>query len=156
MNQVKQKHHILSIESVVPAMVLKALWPKPRTIQAPQSTQIAESICLDVLDVDKTTIRPKCFYYSSLTDQFGQSFSAAASMRMMAKSLQDEYSQLIYTAIIRERWHRYTKRWKPGQTSMPMSGILEAMELLKITAPHHRTTTTRYFGGIPAQNDHAI
>ena len=39
--------------------------------------KLAESICLDVLDVDKSNHKAKVILLLALTDQFGQSFSAA-------------------------------------------------------------------------------
>ena len=66
--------------------------------------RLAESICLDVLEIDPKNQRANIILLLSLTDQFGQSYpSAPAHAQMIADSLQDEYLKLYYTGIIHER-----------------------------------------------------
>ena len=66
--------------------------------------RLAESICLDVLEVDVNNQKANIILLLSLTDQFGQSYpSAPTHAQMIADSLQDEYLKLYYTGIIHER-----------------------------------------------------
>lgn len=66
--------------------------------------KLAESICLDILDVDPSNQKASVVLLLSLTDQFGQSLSTAAKQaQQLANSLKDEYSRLYYTGIIHER-----------------------------------------------------
>ena len=99
--------------------------------------KLAESICLDVLDVDKNNHKAKVFLLLALTDQFGQSFSAAAKhANELAKSLQDEYSQLYYTAIIRERMGTATlNSGNPGSNFDAYEWYIEAMDLFEKAQP---------------------
>jgi len=86
--------------------------------------KLAESICLDVLEVDKA-------------NQFGQTFSAAAKhANDLAKSLQDEYSQLYYTGIIRERMGTATlNSGNPGSNFDAYEWYLEAMDFFEKSQP---------------------
>lgn len=66
--------------------------------------QLAESICLDVLEIDSRNQKANIILLLSVTDQFGLAQpSAPTHAQMVADGLQDEYSRLYYSAIIRER-----------------------------------------------------
>jgi replication-associated recombination protein RarA len=66
--------------------------------------RLAESICLDILEVDPEHQRAKVVLLLTLTDQFKQSSSKASKQALqLANSLKDEYSKIYYTAIIHER-----------------------------------------------------
>ncbi len=99
--------------------------------------KLAESICLDVLDVDKANHKAKVILLLALTDQFGQSFSAAAKhANDLAKSLQDEYSITYYTGIIRERMGTATlNSGNPGSNFDAYEWYMEAMELFEKSQP---------------------
>ena len=99
--------------------------------------KLAESICLDVLEVDKTSHKAKVILLLALTDQFGQSFSAAAKhANDLAKSLSDEYSRLYYTGIIRERMGTATlNSGNPGSHFDAYEWYIEAMELFEKSQP---------------------
>ena len=66
--------------------------------------RLAESICLDVLDIDPENQKAAIVLLLSLTDLFTQS-SARASKRALelANGLKDEYAKIYYTGIIHER-----------------------------------------------------
>jgi len=66
--------------------------------------KLAESICLDILEVDPGNQKASIVLLLALTDQFGQSTpSVAKQAQEIADHLKDEYSRLYYTGIIHER-----------------------------------------------------
>lgn len=66
--------------------------------------RLAESICLDILEVDPGHQRAKIVLLLALTDQFKQSSSKASKHALeLASSLKDEYSRVYYTGIVHER-----------------------------------------------------
>jgi hypothetical protein len=66
--------------------------------------RLAESICLDVLDIDRENQKAAIVLLLALTDQFKQSSTKAAKQALeLANSLKDEYSKIYYTGIIHER-----------------------------------------------------
>jgi hypothetical protein len=68
------------------------------------SPKLAESICLDILEVDPGNQKVKTTLLLSLTDQFGHSVSTVAKQaQQLANELTDEYARLYYTGIILER-----------------------------------------------------
>lgn len=68
------------------------------------SPKLAESICLDILEVDKDNQKAHIVLLLALTDQFGQStMTVAKEAQDIVINLKDEYSRLYYTGIIHER-----------------------------------------------------
>ncbi|MDZ4716283.1 MAG: hypothetical protein SH819_12530 [Cytophagales bacterium] len=66
--------------------------------------KLAESICLDILEVDRSNQKANIVLLLSLTDQFGHTLSTAVKQAQeIANGLKDEYSKLYYTGIIHER-----------------------------------------------------
>jgi len=66
--------------------------------------RLAESICLDILDIDPGNQKAAVFLLLALTDQFKQSSTKASKQALeLANSLKDEYSKIYYTGIIHER-----------------------------------------------------
>ena len=66
--------------------------------------RLAESICLDILDVEPGNQKASVILLLALTDQFKQSATKAAKQALeLANSLKDEYSKYYYTGIILER-----------------------------------------------------
>ena len=137
MNQVKtEAPHTFKLKALSRDGIEGAL-AKAEQYRLLNQPKLAESICLDVLDVDKNNHKAKVFLLLALTDQFGQSFSAAAKhANELAKSLQDEYSQLYYTAIIRERMGTATlNAGNPGSNFDAYEWYMEAMELFEKSQP---------------------
>lgn len=64
---------------------------------------LAESICLDILDIDPDNQKAKIVLLLSLTDQFGTKQVKAKIALDIAKGLKDKYAQLYYLGIIHER-----------------------------------------------------
>lgn len=66
--------------------------------------RLAESICLDILEVDPGNQKASIVLLLSLTDQFGTSTPQVAQRALdIANKLGDEYSRLYYTGIVHER-----------------------------------------------------
>jgi hypothetical protein len=66
--------------------------------------RLAESICLDILDIDSSNQKALVFLLLALTDQFGRSSSKAVKQAQeIASKLKDEYARLYYTGIVLER-----------------------------------------------------
>jgi hypothetical protein len=66
--------------------------------------RLAESICLDILDIDPGNQKASVVLLLALTDQFRQSSTRASKQALeLANSLKDEYSKIYYTGIIHER-----------------------------------------------------
>ena len=66
--------------------------------------KLAESICLDILEIDHTNQKASVVLLLALTDQFGQSTPTVAKQAQeMANALMDEYARQYYTGIIHER-----------------------------------------------------
>ena len=66
--------------------------------------RLAESICMDILDVDKGNQKASIVLLLALTDQFSQASTRAPKQALeLASSLDDEYSRVYYTGIIHER-----------------------------------------------------
>jgi hypothetical protein len=66
--------------------------------------KLAESICLDILEIDPGNQKTLVVLLLALTDQFGQSSSKTAKHALdLASTLKDEYSRIYYTGIVHER-----------------------------------------------------
>ena len=66
--------------------------------------RLAESICLDILDIDPNNQKTSVMLLLALTDQFGQSSSKTAKQAQdIALSLESEYERSYYLGIIHER-----------------------------------------------------
>lgn len=66
--------------------------------------RLAESICLDILDIEPANQKALVFLLLALTDQFGRSSSKAVKQAQeIASKLKDEYARVYYTGIVLER-----------------------------------------------------
>jgi hypothetical protein len=63
----------------------------------------AESICLDVLDVDPANQHARVMLLLALSDQFGDGSGAAARAQKLAEELSGEYERLYYCGLVAER-----------------------------------------------------
>jgi hypothetical protein len=89
----------------------------------------AESICLDILDVDPTNQEAIVMLILSLTDQVGRdgTSSSARRPRDYVPQLTDEYKRNYYTGIISEREARSGLRRGMAQGSA-YSALRQAMD----------------------------
>jgi hypothetical protein len=109
---------------------IEAALNKAETYRLLNQPRLAESICLDVLDIDPGNQKASVFLLLALTDQFGQSSSAAAKRAAdIASKLKDEYARIYYTGIIRERLGSVSLgSGIPGSEFDAYEWYLEAME----------------------------
>jgi hypothetical protein len=63
----------------------------------------AESICLDVLEVDPDNQHAQIGLLLALSDQFAEATGAAARAQQIASQLQGEYERLYYSGLVAER-----------------------------------------------------
>jgi hypothetical protein len=63
----------------------------------------AESICLDVLEVDPDNQQAQIGLLLALSDQFADAFGAAARAQQLAAQLRGEYEKLYYSGLVAER-----------------------------------------------------
>jgi hypothetical protein len=88
----------LTKESIEPAL------DKAEHYRLLNQPRLAESICLDILDVEPGNQKASVILLLALTDQFKQSSTRASKQALeLANSLKDEYSRIYYSGIIHER-----------------------------------------------------
>jgi len=111
--------------AAIPAALEKA--EQYRLLNQPH---FAESICLDILDIDSGNQKALVTLLLALTDQFGQSSSRVAKEAQdIANKLKDKYEQLYYTGIIHERQGNSALASDlPGSEFDAYEWYLEAME----------------------------
>jgi tetratricopeptide (TPR) repeat protein len=104
--------------------------------------KLAESICLDVLEVDPNNQKTKIILLLALTDQFGQSASRAARQAMdLANSLEDEYSRVYYLGIVHERQGTAAlNSTTPGTDFDAFEWYREAMEFFEKAATINKSS----------------
>ena len=92
--------------------------------------RLAESICLDILDVQPDHQKASIVLLLALTDQFGKSSSKAAKQALdIAGKLKDEYARVYYTGIVYERQGATAlSSGVPGSDFDACEWYLEAME----------------------------
>ena len=88
----------------------------------------AESICLDVLQVDPDNQQALITLLLALTDQFEMRLSASRPQELLPR-LQGDYERAYYAGIICERKIRaLLNQGSPGARSAAYDGLREAME----------------------------
>ena len=109
--------------------------------------RLAESICLDILDIDPENAQASVVLLLALTDQFGKSSSRAGKQALMlAQSLKDEYARTYYSGIVYERQAATAlSSGIPGADFDAYEWYLEAMDCFEKAEDIH-----------PAGNDDAI
>jgi len=113
-------------KEAVPAALAKA--ERYRLLNEPGE---AESICLDVLDVDPGNQDAMIMLVLALTDQFADESPSHAIGRAkdLVSQLADEYDRLYYSGIVRERRAKtvlYHQRF--GATANAVAWLREAMD----------------------------
>ncbi len=108
----------------------------------------AESICLDVLEIDIGNQDALIILILALTDQFPQEFSSKTIARAgdLATQLVDDYDRAYYSGIVRERRAKAVlHHQRYGATATAIAWLKEAMGF------YERAETVR-----PAHNDDAV
>ncbi len=112
-------------KDAVPSALLKA--ERYRLLNEPGA---AESICLDVLQVDPHNEDARVMLLLALTDQFPHDSSSKTVSRAseLAASLGDEYDRAYYSGIVRERRAKAVlERDRLGATTVAIEWLREAM-----------------------------
>ncbi|MFL5800417.1 MAG: hypothetical protein ACJ8CR_01605 [Roseiflexaceae bacterium] len=93
----------------------------------------AESICLDVLEIDPENQKALVTLLLSITDQFGRRApDAARQARELLPRLRDEYERTYYAGIIFERQAKAVlKRGMPGGEFQAYDWFRNAMDLFE-------------------------
>jgi hypothetical protein len=93
----------------------------------------AESICLDILEIDSENQKALVILLLSITDQFGRRDpDAAKQAREMLPRLRDEYERTYYAGIIFERQAKaMLKRGTPGGKFQAYDWFRNAMDLFE-------------------------
>ena len=89
----------------------------------------AESICLDILEVDPENQRALVGLLLARTDQFQHGHGAVGGPRDVLPRLTSEYQRSYYAGIICERWARARHaRGAPGAPATVYQWLREAMD----------------------------
>ena len=117
----------LSIEGVAAALEKAERY---RLLNEPRE---AESICLDVLDIDPENQQALVILLLSITDQFGRrDRDEARQARELLPRLRNEYERTYYAGIILERQAKtILKRGTPGGQFQAYDWLRSAMELFE-------------------------
>ena len=93
----------------------------------------AESICLDILEIDAENQKALVILILSITDTFGRRDSdTARSARELLPRLRDEYDRMYYAGIIFERQAKtILKRGTPGGEFQAYDWFRNAMDLFE-------------------------
>jgi len=107
----------------IPAALQKA--ERYRLLNEPRE---AESICLDVLEIEPNNPKAIVSLLLSITDQFGDGMSVEHARELLPQ-LHDEYERMYYSGIIFERQAKVTlKRGTPGSDSFAYEWFRDAMD----------------------------
>jgi hypothetical protein len=116
------------LKPLTPAGIAEALKKadRYRLINDPSS---AESICLDVLDLEPDNQQALVMLLLARTDQFSEGVAVGVERaREVLPRLRDDYKRAYYTGIICERRAKAQLRTgTPGAGSMAYDGLREAM-----------------------------
>jgi len=87
----------------------------------------AESICLDVLDVDPSNQHAQVMLLLALSDQFGDGSGAPSRAQKIAEGLRSDYERLYYSGLVAERLAKaHLHRGAAGQGAYEW--LMEALE----------------------------
>lgn len=111
-------------ESAIPRTIEKA--EHYRLLNDPEQ---AESICLDVLEIDADNQKALVILILSLTDQFAAESGVRGGKRVrkLIPKLEDEYARVYYSGLICEREARAHVR-RPRSRSFAYDAFREAMD----------------------------
>ena len=91
---------------------------------------LAESICLDVLEVEPENQRALVTLLLAITDQFGHG-AAVGKAREILPRLKSEYEQRYFAGIIWERVaHAQLRKGAPNAAFSAYEGLIQAMRVL--------------------------
>lgn len=98
---------------------------------------LAESICLDVLEVEPENQRAIVTLLLALTDQFGHGVAAGKARELLPR-LKGDYEQRYYAGIIWERSaHAQLRKGAPNASFTAYEAFLQAMDCYERAIPMH-------------------
>jgi hypothetical protein len=87
----------------------------------------AESISVDVLEVDPDNHEALVMLILSLTDQFRTDLSRVPEVKRLIAQLEEGYEQFYYSGVVTERWGKAElERGEPGSDSYAYRALREA------------------------------
>ena len=111
-------------KSSIPAALLRA--ERYRLLNEPAE---AESICLDILDVDPKNRDARIMLILSLSDQFEERIAAYEEAKKIVAELKKEYDKAYYTGLICERRARaHMRRGSHGSAYAAYEWFQRALE----------------------------
>ena len=114
----------------VPGDGIEAALDKAERYRLLNEAQEAESICLDVLEVEPGNQKALTILLLAITDQFSRSVGASiAQARDLLPRIQGDYEQAYYAGIISERWGKAAlRRGAPGAGPLAYHHLTQALE----------------------------
>lgn len=111
------------------ADAIESALAKARQYRSLLEPEIAESICLDILNIDDNNQQALVIYILALTDQLHhtEKQSQIKLLQTTIARLESEYEQYYYTGIMNERRARFLIR-QPMSHSFAYDYFLEAIE----------------------------
>ena len=88
----------------------------------------AESICLDVLEVDPGNQAAKVMLLLTLSDQCGEASGAAPRAQQLAGTLENEYERCYYSGLVAERRARAHLKRGGAATHGVYDWLMDALE----------------------------
>jgi hypothetical protein len=133
-------------KDAIPAALVKA--ERYRLLNEPGE---AESICLDVLEIDRGNRDAQITLLLALTDQFPHESSSRPVTRAteLARDLADEYDRAYYSGIVRERRAKAVlHHQRYGSTATAIEWLREAMLFFEraeaVRPPHNDDALLRW------------
>src|ERR1700693_1888956 len=112
----------ISVESIPEAF---AKVERYRLLNEPS---LAESICLDILEIVPAHQQALISLLLARTEQFGSGMNVAMAREVLPR-IKGDYERAYYAGIISERnGHAYLRQGGPGSTSAVYYALREAME----------------------------
>jgi hypothetical protein len=114
------------LKPISKAAVSEAL-EKAKRYRLLNEPSLAESICLDILDVEPDSQRALVTLLLAMTDQFGHG-AVPAKARELLPRLKSEYEQCYYAGIIWERFaHAQLRKGAPNASFSAYNAFIQAM-----------------------------
>jgi hypothetical protein len=109
---------------------------------------LAESICLDVLEIEPESKRALVTLLLAITDQFGHGVSPARAREILPR-LKSEYEQRYFAGIIWERSaHAQLRKGAPNAAFSAYDGLVQAMrcyeDAIDLRTPGHDDAILRW------------
>jgi hypothetical protein len=119
---------MFELKSLSPDAVARAL-EKAERYRLLSEPGEAESICLDILEVDPDNQQALVMLLLALTDRFDEAAAPLEEARHIAERLRDDYERAYYTGIVHERRAKAQLRHDtPGSGPQVYQWLREAME----------------------------